>query len=47
VTNRIAICLGLILLLALTIDVVYYGTDHLLFLGKKLFELIEWMAFWR
>ena len=46
-TNRIAICLGLFLLIAVAVDVYHFGTDHLLFLGKKLFELIEWVAFWR
>jgi len=24
-----------------------FGTEHLIFLGKKFFELIEWIAFWR
>ncbi|MFP3383071.1 MULTISPECIES: hypothetical protein [Tritonibacter] len=46
-TNTIALALGLCLLSALAIDVALFGTEHLLFLGKKLFLLIEWMAFWR
>ncbi|WP_417816844.1 hypothetical protein [Tritonibacter scottomollicae] len=46
-TNTIALALGLCLLSALVIDVALFGTEHLLFLGKKLFLLIEWMAFWR
>jgi hypothetical protein len=47
VTNPIAIILGLILIAALGIDVLLYGNEHMIFLGKKLFELIEWIAFWR
>ncbi len=46
-TNLIAIILGLLLILAAAVDVMFYGTEHLIFLGKKLFELIEWIAFWR
>lgn len=46
-TNRIAIFLGLFLIAAVVVDVVFYGNEHLIFLGKKLFELIEWIAFWR
>ncbi len=46
-TNRIALFLGLFLIAAMIADVYLYGTEHLLFLGKKLFELIEWIAFWR
>lgn len=46
-TNRIALILGLLLLTAIAIDLFIYGSEHLIFLGKKLFELTEWMAFWR
>ena len=46
-TNRIAIALALILIAAIVVDVVFYGTDHLIFLGKKMMELMEWIAFWR
>jgi hypothetical protein len=46
-TNRIAIVLGLIILGAIVLDVVLYGSEHVIFLGKKLAELIEWIAFWR
>ncbi|MDW3183954.1 MULTISPECIES: hypothetical protein [unclassified Roseobacter] len=46
-TNRIAIVLGTLLLLLLVVDVLLFGTEHLVFLGKKLFELIEWLSFWR
>ena len=46
-TNTIAIVLGLCLISIITVDVMVYGSDHIVFLGKKLFELIEWIAFWR
>lgn len=46
-TNRIAIVLGLIILGLLLIDILIFGTEHIVFLGKKMFDLIEWIAFWR
>ena len=46
-TNRIAIVLGITLLFLLIVDIVFFGATNLVFLGKKFFELIEWLAFWR
>ena len=46
-TNRIAFALGGLLVGLIALDVILFGTEHLVFLGKKLFALIEWMAFWR
>ena len=46
-TNTIAIVLGLMIVGALGVDYLIYGSEHLIFLGKKMFDLIEWMAFWR
>ncbi|MDF3413478.1 hypothetical protein HKX54_03335 [Sulfitobacter sp. M57] len=46
-TNTIAIVLGVLIVGALITDVMLFGIEHLLFLGKKFFELIEWIAFWR
>ncbi|MGJ8628290.1 MAG: hypothetical protein ACSHXB_15120 [Sulfitobacter sp.] len=46
-TNRIAIFLGLFIIAALVADMMIFGSEHLIFLGKKMFELIEWIAFWR
>ena len=46
-TNRIAFWLGLILVCAIIIDVMGFGSQHMVFLGQKLFDLIEWLAFWR
>ena len=46
-TNRIALSLGLFVLVFLTVDTLFNDSQNLVFLGKKLFELIEWLAFWR
>ncbi len=46
-TNSIAIGLGLLIIGGISLDYALFGSDHLIFLGKKGFELIEWMAFWR
>lgn len=46
-TNKLALYLGLIIVAALVVDVALFGTGHLIFLGKKLAQLIEWIAFWR
>lgn len=46
-TNKLAIWLGLILIATITIDLVFFGPVHIVFLGKRLFELLEWIAFWR
>lgn len=47
VTNPIALTLGLLIVGAVVLDGVLYSADHLLFLSRKMFDLIEWMAFWR
>ena len=46
-TNRIALVIAVVLLGLIVVDVLLFGTEHLVFLGKKMFELIEWLAFWR
>lgn len=46
-TNKLALVLGLMIAAAIVIDVSLNGTGHLVFLGKKLFQLLEWLAFWR
>lgn len=46
-TNSIAIGLGVLILSALALDAYLYGSDHLIFLSRRLLELIEWLAFWR
>ncbi|APG47144.1 Glyceraldehyde-3-phosphate dehydrogenase [Phaeobacter inhibens] len=46
-TNRIAIILALLIITAVAIDIWIYGQVHMVFLGKRLFELLDWIAFWR
>ncbi len=46
-TNRIALVLGLLIVAAIAVDVALNGSAHMIFLAKKLDELIEWLAFWR
>jgi len=46
-TNQIAIWLGVLILGGLMLDYALVGTEHLLFLGKKFYELLDWVAFWR
>ena len=46
-TNRIALTLGILIVLTIALDVLIFGSEHLVFLGKKMADLIEWLAFWR
>ena len=46
-TTRIAIFMGMMLLGAIVVDWALFDSESLRFLGKKLFDLTEWMAFWR
>lgn len=46
-TNRIALWLGVVLIGLIAADLILFGEGHLVFLGKKMVDLIEWMAFWR
>ncbi len=46
-TNRIAAWLAALLILAIALDVTLFDSRHLLFLGRKVFILLDWMAFWR
>lgn len=46
-TNTIAIRLGLVLALALLADAVFAQGAGFLFLARKTFLLIDWIAFWR
>ena len=46
-TDRIALGLGLLIAVAVAADLLIFGSDHMIFLGKKTYELIEWLAFWR
>ena len=46
-TNRIALILGLIIAALIAFDVVLHDGRTMIFLSKKLIELLEWIAFWR
>lgn len=46
-TNRLAIILGTMVLGAFVIDWAFFGGVLPLFLGQKLADLIEYVAFWR
>ena len=46
-THRIAMFLIVMICAAIVVDIFFFGTDHLLFLARKLMELLEWLAFWR
>ncbi|MGB3244372.1 MAG: hypothetical protein WBB25_07550 [Sulfitobacter sp.] len=46
-TNRIALILAVILIAAVAADTLLFGNEHLVFLSRKMLELIEWLAFWR
>lgn len=46
-SDRVAFVLGLLIATGIVLDLAVYGTGHVLFLAQKLYELIEWLAFWR
>lgn len=46
-TNQLAILLGALILISLGVDAYAYDWSNTLFLGRKLADLIEWLAFWR
>lgn len=46
-TNGISLVLGVLIVSMLVVDMAAYGSEHIIFVGKKLYALIEWMAFWR
>jgi hypothetical protein len=46
-TNRIAFVLGLIIVALIVADINLNDGTYLIFLIKKFWDLIEYMAFWR
>jgi hypothetical protein len=46
-TNTLALILGILIVGSIAVDLLVYGSEHIIFLGKKFFALIEWVAFWR
>jgi hypothetical protein len=47
VTDRIALVLGLCLIGLIGVDIVANSGEALMFLMRKLFVFIEFLAFWR
>lgn len=46
-TDRIALALGLVILLGIGADLVLNEARALMFLLVKFADMIEWLAFWR
>ena len=46
-TNKIAIGLGLFVFAAFAVDAYVFDGEMPVFLGKKIFEFLDWIAFWR
>ncbi len=46
-TNKIALFLGLSVLVALILDAVLFEMSGSVFLARKFIDLVEWVKFWR
>lgn len=46
-TNQIALALGTAVLVLIGLDAMLNSGDALLFVARKLWVFIEWLAFWR
>lgn len=46
-TDKIALFLGIFILTVVIADLIFRGTTDVVFLGKKLAEFLDWIAFWR
>lgn len=46
-TNKIAFYLGLLITGAIVFDIAVYEGANLIFLARKMLDLMEWIAFWR
>lgn len=46
-TNRIAAIMALIIVALISADIFFNDGVAVLFLMKKLWKLVDWMAFWR
>lgn len=46
-TNQLAIVIGLTITAAVAADLTLNNAEALLFLGRKFFFLLDWVAFWR
>ena len=46
-TNRLALVIGLIVFGLILADLILRSGAELLFLGRKFFDFLDWIAFWR
>ncbi|WP_295314738.1 hypothetical protein [Roseobacter sp.] len=46
-TNRIAIVLGAVLIALILLDVLFFSAAGIVFTGRRMLDLIDWLAFWR
>ena len=46
-TNRIAIVLALFVIAVFLVDAYAFGGGLPVFIGKRMFEFLDWIAFWR
>lgn len=46
-TNKLAVILALLVVGVFCADLFYFGWDLHIFLGRKLADFIEYVAFWR
>lgn len=46
-TNKLAVYLGLVIVVAILVDLIAFDATYSVFLAKKFIELIDYIAFWR
>ena len=46
-TNKIALGLAIFICGVIAVDYLSFGPGHLVFLGQRMLELTEYVAFWR
>ena len=46
-TNSLALVLGALIVAGIVLDYMLFGAETLVFLGRKFFELVDYLAFWR
>ncbi|MCP5075902.1 MAG: hypothetical protein GY947_21750 [Rhodobacteraceae bacterium] len=45
--NRFAVYFGIVLALAIGVDLLANGGGYLIFWSRQLLRAVEWLAFWR
>ncbi len=46
-SNQLAIFLGIVILIGVGIDYMFFDFSNLLFLSRKMLDLVHYVAFWR